>query len=118
MGTICESSTNENIPTQKINQTEPIRPIINITEEDIKNLNKEYNNIKINNRIYYDDIEAQEKLLSNYKEFLAELQYQLNDLKDQLNISVYKEKIIQNILTQEENTEILNNLEIISNNIN
>ena len=115
MGNICESSKNEKIPIEKTN---PIVPIIKITEEDITKLNKEYNNIKINNRIYYDDIEAQEKLLSNYKEFLAELQYQLNDLKDQLNISVYKEKIIQNILTQEENNEILNNLEIISNNIN
>ena len=111
---MCESSTNEQILTEK----KPTKPLIKITEEDITKLNKEYNNIKINNRIYYDDIEAQEKLLSNYKEFLAELQYQLNDLKDQLNISVYKEKIIQNILTQEENTEILNNLEIISNNIN
>ena len=111
---MCESSTNEQILTEK----KSTKPLIKITEEDITKLNKEYNNIKINNRIYYDDIEAQEKLLSNYKEFLAELQYQLNDLKDQLNISVYKEKIIQNILTQEENNEILNNSKIIANNIN
>ena len=98
--------------------------IINISNSkikngnDIMNLNKQYNDIKIKNRIYYDDIEVQEKYLSNYKEFVSELNYQLSDLKDQLHISLNHEKLTQNILTNEENRDLLNDLEVITNNIN
>ena len=114
MGSLCESEKNVPIMTdQNIQDNQTSKN----TDGDIMKLNKEYNNIKINNRIFYDDIQAQEKLLSNFTEYLIELNYQLSNLKDQLHISVYKEKVVKNILTQEENTEILNNLDIISNNI-
>ena len=114
MGSLCESKNIPKIPDKNIKENQ----ISKITDEDIMKMNKEYNNIKIDNRIYYDDIQAQEQKLSNFKEFLIELNYQLSDLKDQLHISVYKEKVVKNILTKEENAQILNNLDIISNNIN
>ena len=88
------------------------------TKSNISILNNQYNNIKTKNIIYYDDIETQEKYLANYKEFVAELNFQLSDLKDQLHISLCQEKVIQNILSKEENADLLNDLENISNNIN
>ena len=141
MGSCCESSSNQKyqnqnnqpIPNNTYNNninniTKPIKYDFeyykknhmnkNLNENNIINLNNQYNNIKIKNRIYYDDIEVQEKYLSNYRNFVTELNYQLSDLKDQLHISLNQEKLIQNILTREENADLLNNLERITNNIN
>lgn len=85
---------------------------------DINTLNKRYNDIKIKNKIFYDDIEEQEGYLENYKKFISELNYQINDLKDHLNISLCEEKYYENLLNQKENEELLNEIEIISNKIN
>ena len=84
---------------------------------DINNLNKEYNNIKINNRIFYDDIEVQKQYLANYSAFVAELNYQLNDLNDQLNINLIEQEYNQYI-QKEENKDLLNDLENITFRIN
>ena len=141
MGSCCESSSNQKnsniqpIPYNTYNNTNNnniiTKPIIydfeyykknhmnkNKNINNIINLNKQYNDIKIKNRIYYDDIEVQEKYLSNYRDFVTELNYQLSDLKDQLHISSNQEKLIQNILTRQENSDLLNDLEHITNNIN
>ena len=138
MGSCCESSQNKkysnfqptsnNTYNNTNNNTKPIKYDFeyykknhmnkNMNENNIINLNKQYNDIKIKNRIYYDDIEVQEKYLSNYRDFVAELNYQLSDLKDQLHITLNKEKLIQNILTRKENADLLNDLERITKNIN
>ena len=138
MGSCCDSSQNKkysnfqpisnNTYNNTNNNTKPIKYDFeyykknhmnkNMNENNIINLNKQYNDIKIKNRIYYDDIEVQEKYLSNYRDFVAELNYQLSDLKDQLHISLNKEKLIQNILTRQENADLLNGLERITKNIN
>ena len=87
--------------------------------EELSTLNNKYNDIKINYRIYYDDIELQEKYISNYKTYVTGLNYQLSDLKDKLNI-VYSNPadINQNINYTAENTNLLNNLDEINNKIN
>ena len=84
---------------------------------NINNLNKQYNDMKFKNRIFYDDIEEQESYIENYKLFISELNYQIDDLKDHLHISLYKEKFYENLLNKEENNELLKEIEIISNKI-
>ena len=85
-----------------------------ITYISINDLNKQYNDIKINNKILYDDIEEQESYIANYKFFISELYYQINNLKDHLNISINKEKYYTDLFSKEESKELLNNIEIIS----
>ena len=80
---------------------------------EINNLNHEYNNIKINSRIFYDDIEIQKQYIANYRAFVAELNYQLNDLKDQLNINLIEQEYNQ-YTQKEENADLLNDLENIT----
>ena len=80
---------------------------------EINNLNQEYNNIKINSRIFYDDIEIQKQYIANYRAFVAELNYQLNDLKDQLNINLIEQEYNQ-YKQKEENADLLNDLENIT----
>ena len=80
---------------------------------EINNLNQEYNNIKINSRIFYDDIEIQKQYIANYRAFVAELNYQLNDLKDQLNINLIEQEYNQ-YMQKEENADLLNDLENIT----
>ena len=81
-------------------------------------LNKTFNETIIKNIIFYDELNIQKKYYENYKAFVSELNYQLNDLKDQLNISISEEKNTQNILSKEENIDLLNDLESITNRIN
>jgi len=100
------------------------KPFINIRINDntkINDLNKlkwHYDDIKIKNKFFYDDIEEQESYINNYKEFIIELNYQINNLKDKLNISLVTEKNLENLLEKDENNELLNNLDNISNKIN
>ena len=61
---------------------------------DITNLNRKYNDIKLKNKIFYDDIEEQESYIENYRGFISELNYQINNLKDHLKISLVAEKIL------------------------
>ena len=84
---------------------------------DINNINKQYNNTKINNIIFYEDIEVQEKYLMNYKSFVSEMNYQISDLKDHLYISLAGQKQIDNMLSKKENLELLEHLENISDKI-
>ena len=84
---------------------------------EINILNKEYNNIKIKNRIFYDDIEIQKQYCKNYRAFVTELYHQLNDLNDQLNINLIEQENNQYI-QKEENEDLLYDLENISNRIN
>ena len=84
---------------------------------DITNLNRKYNDIKLKNKIFYDDIEEQESYIENYRGFISELNYQINNLKDHLKISLVAEKFYENLLNKEENNELLNNIENISNKI-
>ena len=82
---------------------------------DLNNLKWRYDDIKNKNKFFYDDIEEQESYINNYKEFITELNYQINNLKDKLNISLVTEKFL---LEKEENNELLNNFDNISNKIN
>ena len=84
---------------------------------DIDILNKKYNDIKIKNRIFYDDIEIQKQYCKNYRAFVTELYHQLNDLNDQLNINLIEQEYNQYI-QKEENEDLLYDLENISNRIN
>ena len=87
---------------------------INNLIDDIKNLKKQYKNTKVKSKIYFDDIKEQETCISNYKTFISEFHYQINNLKDNLNISAFGEKYYNNLLTEVENKELLNDIEIIS----
>ena len=90
--------------------------------EEIITLNSQYNDIKINYLIYYDDIELLEKYISNYKTYVTELNYQLSDLNDKLNIAYSNpednNQNINNVNSINENTYLLNNLDEINNKIN
>jgi len=100
------------------------KPYINIHVKnstkinDLNNLYWRYNDIKTKNKFFYDDIEKQESYIKNYKTFIAELNYQINNLKDKLNISVIAEKYFANLLNEKENNELYNNIDNISNKIN
>ena len=69
----------------------------------INELNKKITETKISNLISYDNLNIQKNDCENYKAYLSELNYQLNNLKDQLNISIPEEMNTQNILSPEEN---------------
>ena len=88
-------------------------------EGDIAIINKQYNEIKIQNIIYYNDIEVQEKYISNYKTYVSELSFRLSELNNNLNISydtlTDKGKNNDGI---NENNYLLNDLDEINNKIN
>ena len=84
----------------------------------INELNKKITETKISNLISYDNLNIQKNDCENYKAYLSELNYQLNNLKDQLNISIPEEMNTQNILSPEENIDVINDLEAITNRIN
>ena len=87
--------------------------------EELISLNSQYNDIKINYFIYYDDIELKEKYISNYKTYVTELNFQLSDLNDKLNIAYSNpEDNNQNTNYINENINLLNNLDEINNKIN
>ena len=86
--------------------------------QKINELNKTFTDIKIYSLIFYDDLNTQKNYCENYKAYVSELNYQLNNLKDQLNISISEEKNTQYILTKEENIDLINDLGVITNRIN
>jgi len=49
-----------------------------------------------------------------YRVFLAELNHQMNILKDQLNIAIFHKKISENLLNMEEKNSLINDIETIS----
>ena len=85
---------------------------------DLNTLDKKYNDIKLKNNIFYDDIEEKEEYISNYRAFLTELNNQINNLKDYLNIRLINQNNIANYFNKDENNELINDIENISNKIN
>ena len=77
-----------------------------------------YNDIKSKNNKFYDDIEEKKDYIKNYRAFLSELNHQINNLKDHLDIALYSKKFGNNLFNKEESTELLNDIENISNKIN
>ena len=90
----------------------------NYKNTNLNSLANQYNNIKIKNKIFYDDIEKQEMYIENYKLFLSELNYQINNLIDNLNISLNEINYYEKILNQGETNELLNEIGTISDKIN
>ena len=86
--------------------------------EDLNNLDMHYNEIKSKNNKFYDDIEEKKDYIKNYRAFLSELNHQINNLKDHLDIALYSKKFGNNLFNKEESTELLNDIENISNKIN
>ena len=98
---------------------------INLNDSDdlynsnIINLQKQYINIKLKNKEFYDDIEMQEVYIENYKLFLSELNYQINNLIDHLNIiSLNDEDYYEKLLKEEKTYQLINEIEKISEKIN
>ena len=89
----------------------------NTNINDLNNLKWRYNDIKTKNKFFYDDIEKQESYIKNYRTFIAELNYQINNLKDKLNISLIAEKYFENLLNEKENNELFHNIDYLSNKI-
>ena len=85
---------------------------------DLHTLDKKYNDIKLKNSIFYDDIEEKEEYISNYRAFLTELNNQINNLKDYLNIRLINQNNNDNYFNKDENNELINDIENISNKIN
>ena len=85
---------------------------------DLNTLDNKYNNIKLKNNIFYDDIEEKEEYISNYRAFLTELNNQINNLKDYLNIRLINQNNNDNYFNKDENNELINDIENISNKIN
>ena len=79
---------------------------------------KIFDSKKINSLKYQKDIEEKEKYNSDYKAYISELNYQLSNIKEQLNISYANKAINQNIINTEEKNNLLNDLEDITNKIN
>ena len=84
---------------------------------EVNDLNRKFDEIKSKNKIFYDNIEEQESYIENYRTFISELNYQINNFKTHLRISTTKEIFFENLLNREENNELLNNIENISNKI-
>ena len=85
---------------------------------DLNTLDKKYNDIKLKNSIFYDDIEEKEEYIYNYRAFLTELNNQINNLKDYLNIRLINQNNNDNYFNKDENNELINDIENISNKIN
>ena len=81
-------------------------------------LETEFNNIKNRNIIYYNDIKKQDEYISNYKNFINELNNELNKLDDQLHISLYGQQLEENLINKKENAKLINELDAISYKIN
>ena len=77
-------------------------------------LEKRFKNIKKKNKLYYKDIKSQYECISNYKFFINELNHQLNSFHDQLNISLFGQKLEENILNQQEKAKMMNELQNLS----
>ena len=87
--------------------------------DNIAIINKQYNDIKVQNIIYYNDIEVQEKYISNYKTYVSELSFRLSELNNNLNISYdTPDGNEPNINEKNENNYLLNDLDEINNKIN
>ena len=112
-----ESPKNVNNPQTMIYNGE-INDKNNYKNTNLNSLANQYNNIKIKNKIFYDDIEKQEMYIENYKLFLSELNYQINNLIDNLNISLNEINYYEKILNQGETNELLNEIGTISDKIN
>ena len=118
MGSICGSTRENNYNKNNCEYAYAYNKNKNNQNNiDINNINKQYNNTKINNIIFYEDVEVQEKYLMNYKSFVSEMNYQISDLKDHLYISLAGQKQMDNMLSKKENLELLEHLENISDKI-
>ena len=85
---------------------------------DLNTLDKKYNVIKLKNKIFYDDIEEKEEYMSNYREFLTELNHQINNIKDNSNIYIINQQYFDNYFNKDEEIEFIKDIENISNKIN
>ena len=105
-----------------INQNKNIPPINNNTQlkakSNILELEQRFKNIKNNYKLYYKDISAQNECITNYKNFINELNQQLNNFHDQLNISVFGQKLDENLININGNKKLLEELENLSYKIN
>ena len=96
-----------------------ISPVLVPMGDNIAIINKQYNDIKVQNIIYYNDIEVQEKYISNYKTYVSELSFRLSELNNNLNISYdTPDGNEPNINEKNENNYLLNDLDEINNKIN
>ena len=89
------------------NNTERYKIII-----ELNTLDKKYNYIKLKNKIFYDDIGEKEEYISNYREFLTELNHQINNIKDNLNIYVINQIYFDNYFSKDEENELINDIKI------
>ena len=112
MGKICctESDSNQRVPS--------IPPTTYDNTTGMINLKNQYNDIKAKNQKFYDDLIEQEKILENYKSFLTEYNYHINDIRDHLNISLFKGVSNENLFNKQDNKEIIDKMEATSNKIN
>ncbi len=85
---------------------------------DMKELKQKFKNIKNRYKLYYQDLKIQKECMTNYKYFINELNQQLNDFHEQLNISIYGQKLEENLINGSENIKLLEELENISYKIN
>ena len=67
---------------------------------------------------YYNYIKSIENLIPNYRLYVSEFNYQLSNIKDQLNISSFDNKNAQKIINKDEKIDLLNDLVEITNKIN
>ena len=121
--TINNETKNNNIINNNINYDNNDNIIRNnnillYNNTNINKLTNQYNNIKTKNKQFYDDIEMQEVYTENYKLFLSELNYQINNLIDHLNIYLSDERDYEQLLNGQETNVLLNEIEIISEEIN
>ena len=84
---------------------------------DFIELEKKFKNIKNRNIIFYKDIKNQKECILNYKSFINELNHQINNFRDQLGVSMFGKKLEENLINQKENSQLLNELELLSNKI-
>ena len=115
------SIMNKNLPKNNDDKNIYINNNINDKNKiinDLNTLDKKYNDIKLKNSIFYDDIEEKEEYISNYRAFLTELNNQINNLKDYLNIRLINQNNNDNYFNKDENNELINDIENISNKIN
>ncbi len=86
---------------------------------EIIKLEQKFKNIKNANKVYYKDIKKQKEFINNYKTFVNELNHELNNLQDQLYISVYDNQLLEdNLIVQNEKEQLIKNLEELSYKIN
>ena len=81
-------------------------------------LEKKFKNIKNQNISYYHDFKNQKDYINNYKTFINELNQEINNFNDQLNISVNGQILEENLISKDQNAQILHSLEELSYKIN